>query len=94
MFEPNSTAGDSEDGCVLPGFLADPNDYVFVVRCTNNTQGSWENQTGTNVGYKYGIDLLKNPDPQTSQMFVSIPYNSDWSKASDISGSGTEFTMA
>jgi hypothetical protein len=73
--------------------LADSNNYAFIVRTTGDLDagGANENLTGTNVGYKYVTTLQANIAPQTSQLFVSIPYHSDWTMASEISGSGTEF---
>jgi hypothetical protein len=94
-FTPNSTAVGMDDWCVLPGWFADPNNYAFIVRTTGDLSsqegGLLENPVGTNIGYKYGIELIANAPPQTSQKFVSIPYICDWKKASDIAGPGTEF---
>jgi hypothetical protein len=91
--DPISSGAGTPDGTVLVGFFADANDYNLIVRTTGDpTQGGPnENPTGTNIGYKYGEDLLKNP-ATTSQKFVSIPYFSDWTMASDIAGPGMEFT--
>ncbi|UCG70582.1 MAG: hypothetical protein JSV09_06070 [Thermoplasmata archaeon] len=95
-FEPNSTTSGGPDWCILPGWLTDANKYFFIVRTTNDSSsqegGLYENMTGTNIGYKSWIQLLKNPDPQTSQLVVSLPYFCDWTKASDIVGPGKEFT--
>jgi hypothetical protein len=89
-FARNSTTSAGDDWCVIPGFLADSNNYALIVHTTGDTKGSYENMTGSNIGYKYGINLVKNP-ATTSQMFVSIPYLCDWTWASDVSGPGTEF---
>jgi hypothetical protein len=94
-FAPNSSGAGMDDWCVLPGWFANANNYAFIVRTTGDLSsqegGLLENLVGTNIGYKYGIELLANAPPQTSQKFVSIPYICDWKKASDIAGPGTEF---
>jgi hypothetical protein len=93
LFDPNHTGLGTEDGAELLGLLGDSNNYAFIVRTTGDAfqGGPNENPTNTNVGYKYGIDLQANIPPQTSQMFVSLPYYCDWTKASDIAGAGKEF---
>jgi hypothetical protein len=91
-FAPNSTNPGDPDWCILEGFLADSNDYAFIVRTTNNTVGNNENETGTNVGYKYVMDLQKNPGPGTQFKWISLPYFCDYTKFSDIVGPGKEFT--
>lgn len=94
-FAPNSTGAGADDWCVLPGWYADSNNYALIVNTTGDISsqegGMLENPVGTNIGYKYGIELLVNPSPLTSQKWVSIPYICDWKKASDIAGPGTGF---
>jgi hypothetical protein len=94
LFDANHSGAGTEDGAELLGLLGDSNNYAFIVRTTGDaTQGGPnENPTNTNVGYKYGIELRANLPPQTSQMFISIPYYCDWTKASDIAGPLMEFT--
>ncbi|UCE36234.1 MAG: hypothetical protein JSW00_11920 [Thermoplasmata archaeon] len=82
---PNSSTAGGEDGCILPGWLTDGSNYVFRVNTTNDKKGVFENMTGTNVGYKYGIVLDKTV---ATRLWVSIPYISDYKKASDITNDG------
>lgn len=92
MFAPNSSVSGGDDWCYLPGWLANSNNYGFVVRTTGDTQGTAnENLIGTNIGYKYVMVLEKNP---TGQQFkwISLPYFCDYATASDIAGTGGEFT--
>lgn len=79
-FTPNSGAAGDLDWCVLPNFLADANNYVLRVNTTGLTKGSYENLTGTNVGYKTSIVL----DSSIIRIWISIPYLSDYDYASDI----------
>jgi hypothetical protein len=92
LFDPLSSNPGDPDGEVLAGMLADGNEYAFIVRCTGDTGqgGPFENPTGTNVGYKYIETLLKNPTT-TSQLFISMPYFSDWTKGEHIAGPDGEF---
>jgi hypothetical protein len=94
VFPTTNPGAGNTDSATLSGYLADGNNYAFIVHTTGDaTQGGPnENPTNTNVGYKYVETLLANALPQTSQKFISVPYFSDWTAASDISGSGTEFT--
>ena len=91
-FDPNASAGGDPDWCILPGWEADPNNYSFIVRTTGDVQGGLENLTGTNIGYKYIMTLQKNPGFVTQFKWLSIPYHSDYTKASDICGPLEEFT--
>jgi len=92
MFAPNSTVAGGNDWCHLPGWLANSNNYGFVVRTTGDTQGTPnENPLGTNLGYKYVMVLQMNPSGQQFK-WISLPYFCDYTKASDIAGPGVEFT--
>jgi hypothetical protein len=94
LFAPDNSGAGTEDGATLAaGMGTDSNNYAFIVHTTGDPGqgGPNENLVGTNVGYKYVIDLQKNPTT-TSQMLVSIPYFCDWTMASDIAGPGMEFT--
>lgn len=89
LFEPNATGAGTQDSCVLPGWLADSNNYVLRVNTTNVAKDDYENMIGTNVGYKYGITLTSS----ISRIWISIPYFSDYDYVSDIAAdSGAEFT--
>jgi hypothetical protein len=89
-FEPNSTAANDPDWCILPGWLADANNYVFRINTSydfSSLEGSmYENMIGTNVGYKYGISLQKTGPTLTNFLWISLPYYCDYTKASDIAG--------
>lgn len=91
-FDPNASAGGDPDWCILPGWDADSNNYSFIVRTTGDVQGGLENLTGTNIGYKYIIILQKNPGFVKQYKWISLPYHSDFTKASDICGPLEEFT--
>jgi hypothetical protein len=93
VFDPANSGPGTPDGATLTGMYADANNYAFIVHTTGDTGqgGPFENPIGTNVGYKYGISLLKNM-VKSSQLVVSVPYHNDWTMASDITGAGTEFT--
>lgn len=84
MFDPNSAGPGLDDWCILTGFLADANNYAFIVHTTGNTVGVNENMTGTNVGYKQNIIL----DSTMDFVWISIPYHSDYDWASDITDDG------
>jgi hypothetical protein len=92
LFTPNATGAGTDDWCILPGWEADSNNYSFIVRATGDVQGGLENLTGTNIGYKYIMTLQKNPGFVTQFKWISIPYHSDYTKASDICGPLEEFT--
>ncbi len=80
IVDPNSTFEGDADWCLLPGYHLDGNDYAFIIHTTGDTVASYENMTGTNVGYKYGITLTS----AINRIWVSIPYHSDYDFASDI----------
>jgi hypothetical protein len=89
---PNATGAGTADGCLLPGWDANPNNYAFIVRTTGDVPGGNENLTGTNIGYKYIMTLQKNPGPGTQFMWISLPYYSDYTKAEDICSPTGEFS--
>ncbi|UCE38148.1 MAG: right-handed parallel beta-helix repeat-containing protein, partial [Thermoplasmata archaeon] len=76
----NSSGPGTQDFCVLQGWYADSYNYVFKVNTTNDTKGSYENMTGTNVGYKYGKVL----DSTMDFVWVSLPYHCDYTNATLI----------
>jgi hypothetical protein len=92
VFGVNATGAGTTDGCLLPGWDANANNYAFIVRTTGDVPGGPnENPTGTNMGYKYVITLQKNPATGTQFRWISLPYNCDYTMASDICDTGAEF---
>jgi hypothetical protein len=92
VFGVNATGAGTTDGCLLPGWDADANNYAFIVRTTGDVPGGPnENSIGTNMGYKYIITLQKNPSTGTQFRWISLPYYCDYTMASDICDTGAEF---